>query len=58
MVELSPDLALYAAELSLTHHLAMADAMIYATALSRGATLVTSDEDFEKLPEVIYLPKE
>jgi predicted nucleic acid-binding protein len=35
----------------------MADSMIYATAVSIGADLVTSDADFAALPGVVYLPK-
>jgi toxin FitB len=48
-------LALEAADLALEHNLAMADAMIYATALRAGATLVTKDDDFEGLPGVIVV---
>lgn len=45
-------LALDAADLSLRHGLAMADSLIYATALRYGARLVTGDADFEGLPDV------
>jgi predicted nucleic acid-binding protein len=44
-------LALFAARISLDRRLAMADAMIYATALIAGAHLVTSDAHFQGLPE-------
>jgi predicted nucleic acid-binding protein len=44
-------LALLAARISLARRLAMADAMIYATALLAGAHLVTSDAHFQGLPE-------
>jgi len=44
-------LALEAARISLDRRLAMADAMIYATALAAGAHLVTSDTHFQGLPE-------
>ena len=44
-------LALLAARISLDRRLAMADAMIYATALVAGAHLVTSDAHFEGLPQ-------
>jgi predicted nucleic acid-binding protein len=44
-------LALEAARISLDRRLAMADAMIYATALAAGAHLVTSDMHFQGLPE-------
>jgi predicted nucleic acid-binding protein len=46
-----------AADLSLDHQLAMADAIVYATAILHDATVVTSDSDFESLPGVIYYPK-
>lgn len=46
-----------AADLSLAHGLAMADALVYATALDHEAELVTSDVDFEGLPGVTYLAK-
>jgi len=42
-------LALEAADLSLTHGLAMADSLVYATARRFRATLVTGDADFEGL---------
>jgi predicted nucleic acid-binding protein len=48
-------LALDAADLSLAHGLAMADALVYATARRFGATLVTGDTDFEGLPEAIVI---
>jgi predicted nucleic acid-binding protein len=44
-------LGLLAARVSLDRRLAMADAMIYATALVAGAHLVTSDAHFEGLPQ-------
>jgi len=48
-------LALEAAELSLTHRLAMADSLVYATARRHAATLVTGDADFEGLPDTIVI---
>lgn len=48
-------LALDAADLSLSHGLAMADSLVYATARRFGATLVTGDADFEGLPETIVV---
>lgn len=56
IVPITSELALTAADLSLEHHLAMADAMILAAGLYR-AELVTSDRDFESIPGVTYLPK-
>jgi len=55
IVELDEDLALSAARISLVHKLAMADAIIYATALSQHAELVTSDQAFSGLPGVTLL---
>jgi predicted nucleic acid-binding protein len=50
-------IALSAADLGIEHGLAMADAIVLATALAENAELVTSDADFEKLPGVTYLRK-
>ncbi len=57
VVPLSDSLAFKAADTSLTTKLAMADAIIYTTAQSYGVQLVTSDPDFQNLPDVLYLPK-
>jgi predicted nucleic acid-binding protein len=46
-----------ASELSRTHKLAMADALVYASALAIGAELWTQDRHFEKLDAVRYFPK-
>jgi predicted nucleic acid-binding protein len=48
-------LALAAADISLSHGLAMADSMVYATARRYGATLVTADEDFDGLPDTVVV---
>lgn len=55
VVALDTSLALGAAALALEHRLAMADAVIYATARAHGATVVTSDAHFEHLSGVTYL---
>lgn len=57
VVPLTDTLALTAADVSLAHHLAMADAIVYATAMTEGARLVTSDADLAELPGVTYLRK-
>ncbi len=57
LVPLTDMVALTAADVSLTHQLAMADAIVYATALTQGAKLVTSDADLSLLPGVTYLKK-
>ncbi len=45
------------ADLTLEHKLSFADAIIYASAQQSKAPLITSDDHFEGLPEVIYFPK-
>jgi predicted nucleic acid-binding protein len=51
VVPIDERLALLAARISLDRRLAMADAMIYATAIATGAHLVTADAHFKGLPE-------
>jgi len=46
-----------ASELAQIHKLAMADALVYATATIVSAELWTQDKDFERLPNVKYFPK-
>ena len=50
-------LALQAAEIARASALAMADAIVYATAIDNGADLLTCDAHFAKLPRVVYFPK-
>lgn len=57
VIPLSTRIALDAAELSKQHKLAMADAIIYATAQSQQANLITADKHFKDLPHVTYLQK-
>ena len=57
VVPLDESLALAAADTSLELGLAMADAVVYATALTEHATLVTSDADLQHLPSVQYLKR-
>jgi predicted nucleic acid-binding protein len=54
-IELDASIAIAAAQISIRHRLAMADAIIYATAESAVAQLVTSDTDFRDLPGVIVV---
>ena len=51
-------IALSAADLSVRHKLAMADSVVYASALAAGGQLLTSDAHFAELPNVIYWQKE
>jgi predicted nucleic acid-binding protein len=57
LVHLTATIALDAADLSLEHGLAMADSIVYATAKTHQAELVTSDSDLRGLPGVTYVPK-
>jgi predicted nucleic acid-binding protein len=54
-MELDSSLAFAAARISIRYRLAMADAIIYATAESVNAQVVTSDTDFRDLPGVIVV---
>lgn len=57
VVALDTKIALLAAELHRQHKLATADAIVYATALTSAADLLTCDAHFENLPNVIYIKK-
>lgn len=50
-------IALSAADISVKYKLAMADAVVYASALAMRGSLLTSDAHFEGLPNVQYWPK-
>ena len=58
-IVIPPDTAISiaAANLSMRHKIAMADSLIYATALASKATLWAQDDDFKGLPHVKYFPK-
>ena len=49
VVDLDQFLALSAADVSIDHGLAMADAIVYATAQTKGVDMVTGDADFAGL---------
>lgn len=57
VVPLDTQIAMAAVELSSSHHLAAADAIIYASARLTNSELVTCDAHFEGLPGVIYVSK-
>lgn len=57
VVELTSQLALNAAKLSIEYRLPMADSLILATARAHGATLWTQDADFDSVPGVKYKAK-
>ena len=50
--------AISAAELSVDHGLAAADALIYAAARLEGCELVTADTDFRGLPGIVLVEAE
>lgn len=55
IVALTQEIALSAADVSLRYGLPMADAIVYATALSESAQVVTSDIHFKGLAGVVFL---
>ncbi len=57
VVPLDTEVALAAAEACREHRLATADAIIFATARARGATLLTCDGHFDGLPRVRFIAK-
>jgi predicted nucleic acid-binding protein len=57
VILLDTEIALAAADACRMHKLATADAIIFATAQARGATLLTCDAHFEGLPGVDFMPK-
>ncbi|MFW5871442.1 MAG: type II toxin-antitoxin system VapC family toxin [Verrucomicrobiota bacterium] len=56
VVDLTPQLAMSAASLSLEHSLPMADSIILASAHANEATIWTQDSDFKGLKNVKYFP--
>lgn len=57
VMPLDTRLALAAAEASARHKLAMADAIVYATAQAAGADVLTCDAHFEGLSGVTLIPR-
>jgi predicted nucleic acid-binding protein len=57
VVDLTEEIALTAADLSLAHGLAMADSMMLAFAQANRAELVTTDSGFEKIAGVTIFSK-
>ncbi|MGZ8365340.1 MAG: PIN domain-containing protein, partial [Nitrospira sp.] len=55
VIPLTESIALLAADLSIQHGLAMADAIVYATGRDQEAEVVTGDADLEGLPGVLYI---
>ena len=57
VLSLNTGLALYAADLALQYQLSFADAIIYASARHSNVPLITADDHFQDLPEVIFFSK-
>ncbi|MGB5984753.1 MAG: type II toxin-antitoxin system VapC family toxin [Desulfobacterales bacterium] len=57
VVELTANIAMSAAKLSLQHKLPMADSIILATAQAYGCVLWTQDSDFRAIEGVEYIVK-
>jgi predicted nucleic acid-binding protein len=55
VVQLTESIAYLAADMSLRHGLAMADAIVYATARDQDAQVVTGDADLKDRPGVISI---
>ena len=55
VVPLDDQLSILAAEVSHRHKLPLADGIIYTTAKSHGAELITQDANMEGLPGVTYV---
>lgn len=55
VIPFGESLALQAADLSITNNLAMADAIVYASALENNCKLITSDSDLKGLPHVTFI---
>jgi predicted nucleic acid-binding protein len=58
VVGLDTELALTAADLSAGHKLAIADAIVYATAEAHGADVLTCDAHFNGLPRAKFVGKQ
>jgi predicted nucleic acid-binding protein len=56
-INLTDDLALQAAKISLEYKIPMADSIILATARAHEAILWTQDRDFKGIKNVKYFPK-
>jgi len=52
---LTESIAFLAADLSVRHGLAMADAIVYATAKDQEVQVITGDADLKDLPGVVYV---
>jgi predicted nucleic acid-binding protein len=58
VIDLTDERAIAASQISQKNKLAMADAVMYSTALEFNATFWTQDSDYKGLPSVQYFAKE
>jgi predicted nucleic acid-binding protein len=57
VIELDSSIAITSADISMQYKLAIADSIIYASAVVNNAALWTADEHFAGLPGVCYYEK-
>lgn len=57
VIPLDETLAIASADIAFRGHLAMADAIIVATALAHQCDIISSDSDLKNQPHVKYIPK-
>jgi len=57
IIDLTPQLAMSAASLSIKHSIPMADSIILASARAHEAIVWTQDVDFKGIKDVKYFPK-
>jgi len=55
VIDITEEVALLAADVSIKYGLPMVDAFIYAIALKEGVSVVTSNQHFENLDNVIFI---
>ncbi len=55
IVQITKGIALNAADISLQAKIGMADAMIKAAAQERNAKIITGDEHFKGMPDVVFI---
>jgi toxin FitB len=58
ITDLDEEIAMLAAQVSITHHLPLADSIFLATAQAHQATFWTQDEHFNHIPGVRYVQKQ
>lgn len=58
IIDISREIASKAAELKLKHKLYTIDALIYATAIIKGAQLFSGDKHFKDIPDVIFIKED